>query len=129
MNAKFTIVLTPATPSVGLVEAQPGMPLVQGRLAAVAGGVVTVTRPDGSSFRDYAHNLRILAAEAAGYGWPWGPGSVRLGHAAGDGKPRTCPAHRGANQMRGVMVPDVDRVWKRVKVLGLRVVAPIADRS
>ena len=27
-----------------------------------------------------------------------------------------------------VMVPDVDRVWQRVNELGLRVVAPIADR-
>ncbi|HKI33297.1 MAG TPA: VOC family protein [Gemmataceae bacterium] len=27
-----------------------------------------------------------------------------------------------------VMVPDVDRVWHRVNELGLRVVAPIADR-
>jgi catechol 2,3-dioxygenase-like lactoylglutathione lyase family enzyme len=28
-----------------------------------------------------------------------------------------------------VMVPDVDRHWQRVTELGLRVVAPIADRS
>jgi catechol 2,3-dioxygenase-like lactoylglutathione lyase family enzyme len=27
-----------------------------------------------------------------------------------------------------VMVPDVDRVWQRVRELGLRVIAPIADR-
>jgi catechol 2,3-dioxygenase-like lactoylglutathione lyase family enzyme len=27
-----------------------------------------------------------------------------------------------------VMVPDVDRIWQRVNELGLRVVAPIADR-
>src|SRR4051812_8458488 len=27
-----------------------------------------------------------------------------------------------------VMVPDVDRIWQQVSELGLRVVAPIADR-
>jgi catechol 2,3-dioxygenase-like lactoylglutathione lyase family enzyme len=37
------------------------------------------------------------------------------------------PAERPAMNVR-VMVPDVDRAWRRVGELGLRVVAPIEDR-
>jgi hypothetical protein len=94
MNAKLNVVLTPAIPSVGLIDAQPGMPLIEGTLTAVSGNLVTVTRPDGTVFRDYAHNLRILAAEAAGYGWP------RLRAASGSstaGRCRASPAAPAAN--------------------------------
>jgi hypothetical protein len=91
MNAKLTVVLHPATASVGLIAPQVGMPVLGGTLTAASGGVVTVTRPDGSSYHDYTHNVRMLAAEAAGFGWPWGPGSVQSGHVAGD---RTGPALR-----------------------------------
>ena len=45
MNTKFTVVLAPRTPSVGLIAPQVGMPLVQGTLTAVSGNVLTVTRP------------------------------------------------------------------------------------
>jgi hypothetical protein len=93
MNAKLNVVLTPATPSVGLIDAQPGMPLIEGTLTAVSGNVVTVTRTDGSVFRDYAHNLRILALDAAGYGWPGAPECIRFGHGGGTG-PAMVPSWR-----------------------------------